>query len=104
MLIAILQSPKLSESYKSRMAHLVFDAYFRLRRLDQLVFSEVLAKALRAGDRYDAKQDAAYRSALRTAFDSFDKIPHMMHSIRGGNGEDPLGDFEAMVFGQQPAA
>jgi len=64
----------------------------------------VLAKALRRGDPFDAEQDAAYRAALRTAYDSFDKIPHMMQSIRAGRAEDPLRDFEAIVFNQQPAA
>ncbi|MBV8517709.1 MAG: hypothetical protein JO197_09950 [Acidobacteria bacterium] len=104
ILLDVLTSSKLSESYKSRMSHLVFDTYFRLRRLNQTVFAEVLAKALRRGDPFDAEQDAAYRAALRTAYGTFDKIPHMMHSIRGGRAEDPLRDFEAIVFNQQPAA
>ncbi len=98
MLVNILTAAKLTDSFKCRIAHMVFELYFNLRRMNQPLFASVLAKSLREGVPYDRDAYARYRAQLRECFRSFDKIPHMSYGPQRGTGTDPLRDFSEAVF------
>lgn len=99
ILFSILTAQKLSASFRERMAHLVFDAYFSLRSANQHALAHVLARGIRAGNPYSPQRDQVYREELARAFDSFDKIPHITYAHRPGRADDPLSDLTTEVFG-----
>lgn len=101
ILFSIMIASKLSASFRERMAHLVFETYFSLRRANQYTLAHVLARRIRAGDPYSPERDQAYRDERARAFDSFDKIPHITYAHRLGSTADPLADFTAEVFGEE---
>lgn len=98
MLSSILVSD-LPEKFRHRIADMVFETYFKLRKLRGCEkYAEVLLDGLRQGYfSYDAARDAMYQREIRAAFRSFDTIPHMMEGRRRGATSDPLQDFRAAL-------
>ncbi|MDO8433950.1 MAG: hypothetical protein Q7S58_16245 [Candidatus Binatus sp.] len=65
----VMESETLPENFKSYVADMVFELYFRLRSSSiSSSYSKVLKQALVYGGSYQRTKDAIYRRALATAF------------------------------------